>query len=265
MYLFYKDLKRILWIVAIVAGLAVALLTFVVKNFWPLLLVGYIVGYFALVLLLDRIAIKRYDPIVKKLENCQTADFIWEHQALLANDQTDTLQRKNVQLNLFAGLWDAGDFQTAWELLQTIDLSKVKNKVFAPMLNSLYRSHMVLVHLRGNNPDAAQTTLEELRKILLQQTERSPWTVIAKENCERLQYDINLKRGELEGAYEFYSTVKNSDKAPAERTHAAWQLHLICETEGKNEEAIEHLRFVSEHGGDTYYAKEARRLLKNEA
>ncbi len=263
MYLFYKDLKRILQIVTIVGGIAVVLLLFFVGSFWPLLLVGYIVGYFAIVLFLDRIAIKRYDPIIKKLGNCQTADFIWEHQALLANDQTDTLQRKQVQLNLVAGLWDAGEFQTAWELLQTVDLSKVKNKLYQPLLNALCQSLMVSVHLRGGNPDAAQAALEEIRRILSKQAKESPWTVTVKETCEGLQYNINVKRGELDGAYEYYSTVKNSDKAPAERTHAAWQLHLICETEGKREEAIEHLRFVSEHGGDTYYAKEARRILND--
>ncbi len=263
MYLLYKDLKRILWIVLAAFACLATAVAILYPEICVIFILAFLCLFFTLPIVLEQIAVKRYNPLLKKLENCDTSAFIREHRALLAADKTETVQRKLVQLNLFAGLWDAGEFRTAWELLQSFDLSSVKDKRAKPTMEALYYSHLTLVHLQAQNPDAAQSALEQVKEII-KRPESTAIRAQLEERCKKAQYEIDFQRGDLSGAYAYYSDCKQTDDTPNKRTDAAWQLYRICKEEGRDEEAAEHLHFVAEQGGDTHYAKEAARILTAE-
>ncbi len=260
MQMFFKK-SYIFTLIILTVGLfaIIGVFTFAYDKF--LSGVGYGVLYaFIATLTAEIIAQRRHHKLINGLLlNCKTREFIskYEKPALGVKDGRMSLV---VMINLFVGYFNLGDFERARSIIFSLHplngTGAFDIAANITLFLNLYEAHACVgeYDLAEQALNSAEAMLSSPKLNRLQRDELS-----REMFCKRMS--LNALKGRYEGAEEAFRYSLSNAKSPIAKVADSQMLAICLAKAGKNDEAREHIRFIIENGGDTFYVGWARKAL----
>ena len=254
----YRDLTIILHVGEVVLFALYLVLALVMDLPLWTCAVGLFVMLLAWQFLVARIATRRLNGVLELLNNCHVQEAARKYEALLTRARRTTVP--HLKLNLSACYLEAGESRRAIETLESMPPMPEK-KPWA--LTQLCRNLNLAGGLRMlDRLDEADTALSRAEACMADVSDKALERNGLRSACAVQTMLQKMTRGDFDGAIPFFTaqleTAGNLRKTVASHYDLAWALSH----EGRQEEAREHLQYVAENGGDTWYVSAAKKRLE---
>ena len=209
-------------------------------------------------MLFQFLAVRKLNAVMALLESCRTEEYIARYRELVQNASGSSAYA--LKLNLSAGYLEAGRAREALELLQSLPL--VPEGRGKTALELLYDNNHLVACRMLDRLEEADRALETFRAHLDAAPPRTPQLEQFRRSFQSQSVLLRMTRGDFEGAEAYWqedleSSARTLRHVAADRYALGWTLHAL----GRAEESREHLAWVAENGGDTWYAASAREKL----
>lgn len=254
----YKDL----FIIYVVGEILIPVLYFVLTivahmHILPCLILAYIL-ILGWLFLMQRIATRRFNRAIQNMEECRIRQGMSQIEPLLARCGRNTVFL--IKADLAFGYLMLGEARNALEMLDSLPLFPEKKR-WLP-LQLVCESNRGSAFLMLNRLDDTEASIARFAAILENTPEKylrrtDLRTVYRTQLCE-----LGMARGDFEGAVELFTERLNDAATPRRRVFAHYMLSWALTHDGRVDEAREHLHFVAENGGDTWFTAAAKKRLE---
>lgn len=253
----YKDLRIIYFFVAFFGAVAVVLPPiWRDEPFLPQALIGF-VWIMACSVSFELLAAKRLNKLIELLNNCHTQAFLDAYDKL---HSTHPRTRALLAVNRSAGLLNIGRPRQALAELEAIP-TDFPNNAAGTVMAGTYYNNLLMAHLYLRDIPQARQDLEKMRQALdsprLKPQHREGLLIHYQDKVVLL----DLLQGQYDGAEQYFTATLREEKALVRQVTCRYWLSRLYEQQGRTEEAEMEMRFVWRNGGDTWYAREADKLL----
>ena len=257
----YKDLNLAYFLTAFAGGIAILLppiwhdepfLPQALLSFVWILLCGVV---------FELLAAKRLNKLIELLNNCHTQAFLDAYDKLHSKQtRTQTL----LALNRSAGLLNIGRPRQALAQLQTVSTSFPSNAAGAEMAG-VYYNNLLMAHLCLRDIPQAQRDLTQLQQVLNNPRLKPQHRETLLTHYRDKELVLDLVQGRYDGAEQYLTSTLADEKILLRQVSCRYWLARLYAQQGRTVEAEKELYFVRDNGGDTWYAREAAKLLEQTA
>lgn len=248
----YKKYHIAYWTIGILCIIAMLVLDFLFPKLIILwfLLIAVCVVIDASVFM--RLASKKLsDEVIVLYNDCRVQEYIDSLYLLMGNS-------KGVAKSIFNYLLASGyalqnDYDKVYECCKYITHKAHKTE---------YHLRMIDYYLNKEQPDLAEKEIEELKKRIAK-VRNAKYKSSLELSVKSAEYGVRIKRGDYEGAEEFYLGVLASPncKYRITKTSYSFALAKLLMLKGDNEGARQYLQVSLENAGDTKYKEFSEKRL----
>lgn len=254
----YKDLNRWYMITAFLGAMGVVLPPVLRdESFLPQAIMGF-VWIICCAVVFELLARKRLNKLIVLMNECHTQAFLDAYDKLHSDKKAT---QDFLSLNRSAGLLNIGRPRQALEQLQSIS-TDFRRSAAGAMMAATYYNNLFMAHLFLRDTFQAEQDLERMHQVLEQAQLKPLHRQALMTRYEDKRVLLNMTQGRCGGAEDYLTTVLESEETTLGKVSYHYWLARLCERDGRTQEAYEHMRFVWRSGGDTWYAREAAKMLK---
>lgn len=248
----YKKYHAAYWIIGILCIIAMLALDFLFPKLIPLWLflifVCVVINAYVFTMLASK---KLTAEVIVFYNDCRVKEYINALYLLMGNS-------KGVAKSVFNYLLASG-----------YALQNDYEKVYACCQNITHKAHKTEYHLRmidyylnKEQVDLAEKEIEELKKRIAK-VRYAKYKSSLQLSVKGAEYAIRIRRGDFEGAEEFYLGVLASPNCVHKITKTSYSFALgkLLMLKGDNEGARQYLQTSLENAGDTKYKELAEKKL----
>lgn len=208
-------------------------------------------------LALKALAKKHFKQYTDLYYNCQIAEYLKASEDFLSKAKKPVI----IELfrnNIFTACMAQLDLDRAGRLVKTMqpNIQNVQNEI-------VYYSNICIYFKEVKDFAHAQAALDSLKAIVSRPNLPEKAHQFALQQIQSLTYALNLKQGNYDGAKAFFENELLGATSKLKQVSVRYHLQDICLHENNVSEAKEHLAFILENGGDSYYVEEAKRMMQD--
>lgn len=223
-------------------------------NMW-LALLGFLL-LFADAFLFRMLAKKRFQKYTDLYNNCQIAEYLKASEQFLskAKNPAYTEYFKN---SIFAACMMQPDFARAGRVLT--GMQPVSQN---PQNEMVYYSNLCVYFTKTQNFSQAQAALDSLKSMLNRPKLPEVLRTLTLHQIETCTQALQSEQGNYDGAKTFWENELLGATTTLQKVVIHAHLQDICLHENLLPEAKEHAAFILQNGGDTYFVKDAERVMQ---
>ena len=250
----YKNYHIIYWTIGIIAVTAMVILDFCNFALWPLWTLICICLVLIDAYIFTKLGAKRLSEEVVVLYNdCRIHEYLEAVEKLLG-------KRKGPLKSMYSYMMAAGyslidEYDMVFECCQNITYKPHKME---------YRTRMIDYYINKEQFDLAEKEIEE-QKTAVKRVKNKIYKNKIELSLKSAEYSIRIKRGEYEGAEEFYLGILASPQAKYNitKTSYSYALGKLLVLKGEPGGARQYLEASHETAGDSKYKKLSEKLLES--
>ena len=248
----YKQYHIAYWTIGIILLLGMIAFDFMyIDLFWLSFIVCIALIILDAVIFTRLTSKKLANEVIVLLNDCRIHDYINEVDRLLSRKKGPTRSMYNFMIA--AGYCMLNDYDKVYECCQKITVKSHKSE---------YHIRMIDYYLNKEQLELAKKEIEELKKLLPRmrnKTARAGYEMSLKS----AEYALRIRKGNYEGAEEFYLGVLASPntKANITRTSYSYALGKLLVLTGDPEGARPYLKTSIETAGDSKYKEFSEKKL----
>ena len=220
--------------------------------------VGLFVMLIAWEFLMAHAAARRLNGVLALLNDCRVQEAARQYEALLPRARRSTVP--HLKLNLSACYLEAGEPARAIETLESMPpMPETRPWALTRLCRDLNRAGGLRMLDRLDEADAA---LNRAQACMADVPEKTLVRNGLTSACAVQAMLQKMARDEFEGAVPFFTAQMESAEVLRKKVAIHYDLAWALSHEGRDNEAREHLQFVVENGGDTWYTAAARKRLE---
>lgn len=210
-------------------------------------------------ILFTKISNKKHDRIIHILmDECDPVRYLNEYYPLLSQAGDNMIDF--IMLNLSAGYIDAGDFNSARNVLNNVRFQKLS----IPMLKCIYYSNFFCLNINTNRYNDAQACLDLLKRVI----DDIPKNKIKDKNRVLTLYNsyvcyMNIQNNYFDGVEQQLLICLHSATAKSHMVSYSFLLGELYAKTGRIDEAKRMFEYVISNGNTMYMVKEAQIKLNN--
>jgi len=199
--------------------------------------------------------------LVRALQmDCDPAQYVQTWEKLLHKKGVPQTAKTLARLNLSTGYLNLEDTEKAKKHLEAVQYFPKGRK------NAMYQAavynNWALYHAQMSDIESMAEAIENVRKVISKCKSSSLVYAYCQRHYKQIQMHLNILREEYVDSEFFYREALRNVRNELGKVYASYWLGAVCLHNGENEKAAEALTFAVERGKDTYWAKEAAKLLK---
>ena len=255
----YKDLNLI-YILGCIIGIPLFAVIFALLGLDIGRMIAYeILGILLFAIVLNIIASKRAEKLLKRREDCDITGFIEAYEEFL---ERNSKNNNFLAINLSAGYIDKGDYEKAEYILSTVKFANKSNIQILEM-KSVYLNNICELYTRLGNKEQAEKYFEELQQILYDSKVKYPQNVITAHLCRTQKIGIEMMTASPELRLQYCEILLATADTMLKKVEVEYDFGKAYEDLGDTEKAKEHYGYAAQYGGSSIYCKKAKDRLEN--
>lgn len=256
----FKSSQRI-YLLFVIVGIIGVFLGFYLEANMFLVFIIYIVWILFGAIIASYHAKGKTEVIVRKLsEECDVVAYTRDFEEILKRPNLKN-SKNYVMLSLSSGYIESGEVEKGKKILKEVKISgNRKNSIIE---KAFYYNNIICCYLFEKDIESAEVEQEKFKEVL----ESDKMSNIQKEmflsHYDNIENKLKLLKAEYNGLEQIYLNSFEQAKTNLQKVSIKYNLALLYLKTNQEEKAKEVYKYVAEHGGNMYYAEEAKKFLHN--